>query len=125
MKVAFVLFDRMTSLDFIGFYDPVTRLKSMKIMDDLEWQLCAMTETVVDDRGLRIEANQVVSPSTPTTWCFFQAGLAPEPSSEIRHSCMATKRPISSSKGLRMHRRLLMGAAGFLHGRRPQPIRVV
>jgi len=25
MKVAFVIFDRMTSLDFIGFYDPVTR----------------------------------------------------------------------------------------------------
>jgi cyclohexyl-isocyanide hydratase len=38
MKAAFVLFDRMTSLDFIGFYDSVTRLKSMKIMEDFGWR---------------------------------------------------------------------------------------
>jgi hypothetical protein len=25
MKTAFVVFDRMTTLDFIGVYDPVTR----------------------------------------------------------------------------------------------------
>jgi len=56
MKAAFVVFDRMTSLDFIGFYDPVTRLKSMKIMDDFEWRICATTQHVVDDRGLRIYA---------------------------------------------------------------------
>ena len=54
MKAAFVIFDRMTSLDFIGLYDPVTRLKSMKIMDDFEWRLCATSNRVVDDRGLRI-----------------------------------------------------------------------
>jgi hypothetical protein len=38
MKTAFVIFDRMTSLDFVGFYDPVTRLESMKVMDDFEWR---------------------------------------------------------------------------------------
>ena len=36
MKAAFIVFDRVTSLDFIGFYDPVTRLKSMDIMRDFE-----------------------------------------------------------------------------------------
>jgi cyclohexyl-isocyanide hydratase len=30
MKTAFVIFDRMTALDLIGVYDPLTRLKSMK-----------------------------------------------------------------------------------------------
>jgi hypothetical protein len=35
MKVAFVVFDRMTALDFIGFYDPVTRLKSMTVSKQL------------------------------------------------------------------------------------------
>jgi cyclohexyl-isocyanide hydratase len=44
VKTAFVVFDRMTSLDFIGFYDPVTRLKSMKILDDFEWRICALNE---------------------------------------------------------------------------------
>src|SRR5438094_9890702 len=59
MKAAFVVFDRMTSLDFIGFYDPVTRLKSMKIIDDFEWRICATTQHVVDDRGLSIEADAI------------------------------------------------------------------
>jgi len=34
------VFDRMTSLDFVGFYDPVMRLKSMKVIDDFEWRIC-------------------------------------------------------------------------------------
>ena len=62
MKAAFVVFDRMTSLDFIGFYDPVTRLKSMKIMDDFEWRICSMTQHVVDDRALRLEADAIAEP---------------------------------------------------------------
>ena len=37
MKAAFIVFDNMTSLDFIGFYDPLTRLKTMKFLDDFEW----------------------------------------------------------------------------------------
>ena len=62
MKAAFVVFNRMTYLDFIGFYDPVTRLKSMKIIDDFEWRICSTTQHVVDDPGLRIEANGVGEP---------------------------------------------------------------
>lgn len=54
MQIALVAFDRMTSLDFIGFYDPVTRLKSMKIMDDLNWCICSTADYVIDDRGLQI-----------------------------------------------------------------------
>ena len=64
MKAAFVVFDRMTSLDFVGFYDPVTRLKSMKIMEDFDWRICAMTARVIDDRGLRLEVNAVGEPLT-------------------------------------------------------------
>ena len=29
MKAAFIVFDGMTALDFIGFYDPITRLLRM------------------------------------------------------------------------------------------------
>ena len=39
MKVAFVIFDGMTALDFIGFYEPVTRLKTMDFLPDLEWEV--------------------------------------------------------------------------------------
>ena len=59
MKAALVVFDRLTALDFVGFYDPVSRLKSMKIMDDFDWSICSMTERVVDDRGLRLEADVI------------------------------------------------------------------
>jgi hypothetical protein len=34
MKAPFIAIDRMTFLDFVRFYDPVTRLKSMRIPDD-------------------------------------------------------------------------------------------
>ena len=53
MKAAFIVFDRMTYLDFIGFYDPVTRLNSMKIVPDFEWRICSNKQRVVDDRGAR------------------------------------------------------------------------
>jgi hypothetical protein len=36
MKIAFVIFNGLTALDFIGIYDPLTRLKSMGFMPDLE-----------------------------------------------------------------------------------------
>ncbi len=40
MKSAFIVFDGITFLDFIGFYDATTRLRSMKIMDGFDWHVC-------------------------------------------------------------------------------------
>lgn len=34
----------MTSLDFIGVYDPVTRLKTMGFIPDLQWDVCAYSK---------------------------------------------------------------------------------
>ncbi len=62
MKTAFVIFDRMTALDFIGLYDPITRLQSMRVMSVFEWCICAMAQSIVDDRGLRMEATSVAEP---------------------------------------------------------------
>ena len=63
MKTAFIVFDNMTFLDFIGFYDAVTRLKTMKFMDDFSWNVCARagqpTAQVTDDRGLKVVADTV------------------------------------------------------------------
>ena len=54
MKVAFIIYDGMTTLDFVGVYDALTRLKTMKFMQDFEWEICAYTEEVTDGSGLRI-----------------------------------------------------------------------
>lgn len=50
MKIAFVIFQGMTVLDFVGVYDAVTRLKSMGFMPDMQWDICAISDEVWDER---------------------------------------------------------------------------
>jgi transcriptional regulator GlxA family with amidase domain len=119
MKAAFVIFDRMTSLDFIGFYDPVTRLRSMQIMDDFEWRICSTTQSVVDDRGLRIEADTVAQPLVSFDMLFLPGGFGTRTLQkdhafvEWLKTANAAPLKVSVCTGA-----LLLGAAGFLRGRR-------
>ena len=59
MRCAFVIYPKMTCLDFTGFYDTLTRLKSMHFMEDFCWQICAQTPWVADDRGLCFKADSI------------------------------------------------------------------
>lgn len=59
MNAALIVFNSMTALDFVGFYDPVTRLKRMEIMPQFRWTICARTPTVTDDHGLTFVADSV------------------------------------------------------------------
>ena len=59
MKVAFVIYNNMTALDFVGVYDPVVRLQTMGFFPDLIWEICADTEVVSDSAGLRFLPTQV------------------------------------------------------------------
>ena len=59
MNIAFVIFNGMTALDFIGVYDPVTRLKTMGFTADLQWDICAYTSEVQDTAGLRFTPTKV------------------------------------------------------------------
>jgi len=119
MKTAFVVFDRMTCLDFIGFYDPVTRLKSMKIMDDLEWHVCSRAESVVDDRGLRVGADKVSEPLDSYDMVFLPGGFGTRTLQNDRafvdwlKTAGSARLKVSVCTGA-----LLLGAAGFLRGRR-------
>ncbi|HWP97734.1 MAG TPA: DJ-1/PfpI family protein [Syntrophomonadaceae bacterium] len=54
MKIAFFIYEDMTTLDFIGVYDPVTRLKTMGFIQDLEYEVCALENRVVSVEGLTI-----------------------------------------------------------------------
>jgi cyclohexyl-isocyanide hydratase len=53
MRAAFVIFDRMTALDFVGVYDCLGRLKTLGLLPDFEWTVSALNAPVTDDRGLR------------------------------------------------------------------------
>ena len=60
MKIAFVIYDGMTTLDFLGVYDPISRLKTMGFRDDIEWDICAIGPEVTDQTGqLTIKATKV------------------------------------------------------------------
>ena len=119
MKAAFVIFDGMTALDFVGFYDPVTRLKSMKIMPDFEWRLCSLTRKVADERGLRVGPDVANEPLAGYDLLFVPGGWATR---ELQRdakfvgwlkSAAQVPLKISVCTGA-----LLLGAAGFLEGRR-------
>ena len=54
MKIAFIICDGMTLLDFAGMYDdPVTRLKTMGFAADLEYDVCALQDGPVAWGGWR------------------------------------------------------------------------
>ncbi len=59
MKIAFVIFDGITWLDFIGIYEPISKLKSLNYLPDLTWDICSFTETASDNFGLEIKPNKI------------------------------------------------------------------
>lgn len=60
MKIAFVIYEDMTALDFVGVFDPLTRLKTMGFLPQLNWEICAFSAGAVrDGAGLRIEPDKV------------------------------------------------------------------
>jgi len=59
MKSACIIFEGMTALDFVGVFDPVTRLKTMGFIEDLSWEVCSFTKDVADGAGLRFLPTRV------------------------------------------------------------------
>ena len=123
MKAAFVVFDNMTFLDFIGFYDAVTRLKTMKFMADFSWNVCARTAQpgaqVTDDRGLKVVADTVGNSLAGYDLLFIPGGFGTR---ALQHDrafvdwiTTAQDVPLKTSVCTGS---LLLGAAGFLAGKR-------
>ena len=119
MKTAFVIFDRMTALDLIGVYDPLTRLKSMDFVTEFNWQMCAFTEEVSDDRGLRFAPDTVAESLGAYDLIVVPGGFGTR---ALQHdkaftqwlrSAAPVKLKTSVCTGA-----LLLGAAGFLAGKR-------
>jgi cyclohexyl-isocyanide hydratase len=123
MKAAFVVFNNMTTLDFIGFYDAMTRLKTMKFMEDFSWKICAhganVTHQVSDDRGLKISADTVGETLAGYDLLFIPGGFGTRPLQHDRAFIewigTAQNVPLKTSVCTGS---LLLGAAGFLQGKR-------
>lgn len=59
MKIAFIIYNGLTTLDFIGVYDPITRLKTMGFLSDLQWDICSHSPEVKDNTGLGLIPTKV------------------------------------------------------------------
>lgn len=119
MKTAFVIFDGMTVMDFVGIYDPLTRLKGMNILPDFEWNVCALSAEVADDKGLRVKADTIARPLSGYDLLVVPGGMAtrtlqndPRFIDWIR-GAQSTPLKASVCTGA-----LILGAAGYLKGRR-------
>lgn len=51
MKTAFVIYDGITALDFIGVYDSLSRIKSMGFDKDFLIDICGLEHTIKDSTG--------------------------------------------------------------------------
>ncbi|EES71209.1 hypothetical protein POTG_04212 [Paenibacillus sp. oral taxon 786 str. D14] len=54
MKIGFVLFNGITFLDFIGFYDVIYRLNLFE-EKGTTWDICGLSEEISDELGLTIK----------------------------------------------------------------------
>lgn len=119
MKTAFVIFDRMTALDLIGVYDPLTRLKTMNFIPEFNWRICAFTEEVFDDRGLRFAPDTVAESLGAYDIIVVPGGFGTR---ALQHD-KAFNQWLQSAAPVKLKTSvctgaLLLGAAGFLEGKR-------
>lgn len=119
MKTAFVIFDGMTVMDFVGIYDPLTRLRTMKIIPDFEWNVCALSPEVADDKGLRVKADAVAGSLAGYDLLVVPGGMATRALQHDRRFIDWIKgadgTPLKASVCTGA---LILGAAGYLAGRR-------
>ncbi|MFX3635582.1 MAG: DJ-1/PfpI family protein [Candidatus Pristimantibacillus sp.] len=118
MKIAYILFDKMTALDFIGFYDAVSWLRILNVNEDVAWDLCANKGEITDDRGMTIKINHVNPDLSGYDLIFIPGGMSTR---ELRYnkefiswiqSAHDVQYKVSVCTGA-----LILGAAGFLAGK--------
>jgi len=118
MRIAFVIYEGMTALDFIGGYDPLTRLKTMGFLQDVAWDICAHTPEVKDNAGLVFTPTHVRTPLDNYDMVYVPGGFSSRDLTNNRpfidwiRTAAPVKLKVSVCTGA-----LLLGAAGFLEGK--------
>lgn len=117
MNVAFCIYEGMTVLDFAGAYDPITRLDRMEFTP-ISWDICAQTETVSANQ-LEFTVDRVEPNLGDYDLVFVPGGYATR---DLRHDETFLKWLRTAANCTYLTSvctgSLLLGAAGFLEGRR-------
>jgi transcriptional regulator GlxA family with amidase domain len=118
MRMAFVLFDGMTSMDLAGFYEAVTWMAILKAKENVSWTFCADKEEVTDDRGLTMKADKVLPNLGEFDLVFLPGGYSTR-KLRFDEAFMGWIRTAESAcyKVSVCTGALLWGAAGFLEGK--------
>jgi cyclohexyl-isocyanide hydratase len=119
MRIAYILYDDLTLLDFIGFYDPISRLRSLNILPDLGWDYCALTPTVRDTFGLTLAVDRTRPDLSDYDLAFVPGGVG---SRVLMHDpvfldWLRTARSVPLKVSV-CTGSLLLGAAGLIRRRR-------
>ena len=119
MRIAYILFDGITLLDFIGFYDPIKNIKSLDYIEDLEWDLCAMQTSIQDSFGLEITIDKVMPDLSAYDMIVVPGGYGTRPLKfdEVFPKWLRTAQNVKYKVSI-CTGSLLLGAAGFLRDRK-------
>lgn len=74
MKIAFIIYDEVTLLDFAGVYDPVTRLKSMGFIQELDCDVCAVKSKIKTFEGVELIPDHVLNDLSEYDYVFVPGG---------------------------------------------------
>ena len=115
MKICYILFNGITLLDFVGIYDPISRMKSQKHLENLEWDLASNQAAIKDSFGLEIKMDKVLPDLSAYDMIIVPGGFGTRPlqkdPSFINWLKTAKEIPYKASICTGS---LLLGAAGFL-----------
>lgn len=115
MKIALLLFNGVTFLDFVGFYDVIYRLNLFDKTKGTTWDICGFTEDVTDELGMEVKANLVKPDLREYDLIFIPGGMGTRKLKEDTEfinwlkTAQSVPYKISVCTGS-----LLLGSAGFL-----------
>ena len=119
MRIAYVLYNELTLLDFVGFYDPVSRLRRLGHLPNLSWELCATHARVIDNHGTVLHIDRIQPDLSDYDVVYVPGGfgsralLTDVGFLDWLRTAAGVPRLVSVCTGS-----LLLGAAGLLQGRR-------
>jgi len=125
MKTCFIIFNCMTTLDFVGVYDALTRLKSNNLMPEFAWDICSFTTEVADRHGLRLLPQCVNNSLADYDMLIVPGGVDTrtlQRDSRFFH-WLRTSQPVPLKASV-CTGSLLLGAAGFLRNKRATTHRI-